>query len=63
MFDYPLALFTELEKKHDFVVKMRDVVTSLPRPVFIVMRYLFAFLNQWVEGLCVDEKKIWWYKI
>ena len=35
-----------MEKKHDFVMKMRDVVTSLPRPVFVVMRYLFAFLNQ-----------------
>ncbi|XP_042870967.1 SLIT-ROBO Rho GTPase-activating protein 1-like isoform X1 [Penaeus japonicus] len=39
----------QLEKKHDFVVKMRDVVTSLPRPVFIVMRYLFAFLNHLSE--------------
>ncbi|KAK8742768.1 hypothetical protein OTU49_001666 [Cherax quadricarinatus] len=38
-----------LEKKHDFVVKMRDVVTSLPRPVFVVMRYLFAFLNHLSE--------------
>ncbi|KAK4307148.1 hypothetical protein Pmani_021070, partial [Petrolisthes manimaculis] len=38
-----------LEKKHDFVVKMRDVITSLPRPVFVVMRYLFAFLNHLSE--------------
>ncbi|KAK7080089.1 SLIT-ROBO Rho GTPase-activating protein 1, partial [Halocaridina rubra] len=39
----------QLEKKHDFVMKMRDVVTSLPRPVFVVMRYLFAFLNHLSE--------------
>jgi hypothetical protein len=38
--------FSELESKHDFVVKMKDLVQSLPRSVVIVMRYLFAFLNQ-----------------
>ncbi|CAL4060574.1 unnamed protein product, partial [Meganyctiphanes norvegica] len=39
----------QLEKKHDFVVKMREVVTSLSRPVFVVMRYVFAFLNHLSE--------------
>ena len=38
--------FSELESKHDFVVKMKELVQSLPRSVVIVMRYLFAFLNQ-----------------
>ena len=39
-------LFSELESKHEFVVKMRDLVMSLPRPNIVVLRYLFAFLNQ-----------------
>ncbi|MCL4124875.1 UNVERIFIED_CONTAM: hypothetical protein GTU68_002909, partial [Idotea baltica] len=39
----------QLESKQDFVNKVRDVVTSLPRPVFVVMRYLFAFLNHLSE--------------
>lgn len=40
------STFPELESKHDFVVKMKDLVSSLPRSVVIVMRYLFDFLNQ-----------------
>ncbi|XP_023705851.2 SLIT-ROBO Rho GTPase-activating protein 1 isoform X2 [Cryptotermes secundus] len=39
----------QLESKHDFVVKMRELVQSLPRSVVIVMRYLFAFLNHLSE--------------
>ncbi|XP_067001603.2 SLIT-ROBO Rho GTPase-activating protein 1 isoform X2 [Anabrus simplex] len=39
----------QLESKHDFVVKMRDLVQSLPRSVVVVMRYLFAFLNHLSE--------------
>ena len=39
----------ELESKHDFVVKVRDVVKTWKRPVFVVMRYLFAFLNHLSE--------------
>ena len=35
----------ELESKHEFVLKVRDLVKSWPRPIFVVMRYLFAFLN------------------
>ena len=38
-----------MESKHEFVVKVRDVVRSWPRSVFIVMRYLFAFLNHLSE--------------
>ena len=54
---------TELESKHEFVIKVRDLVKSWPRShfchsmkiminvislyrsIFVVMRYLFAFLN------------------
>ncbi|XP_049830329.1 SLIT-ROBO Rho GTPase-activating protein 1-like isoform X2 [Schistocerca gregaria] len=39
----------QLESKHEFVVKMRELVQSLPRSVVIVMRYLFAFLNHLSE--------------
>lgn len=43
-----LLLFqpTELESKHDLVMGIRKFLQSLPRSVVIVMRYLFAFLNQ-----------------
>ena len=40
-----ISHFSELESKHEFVVKVRELVKSWPRPVFIVMRYLFAFLQ------------------
>lgn len=36
----------ELESKAEFVSKVREVVRSFPRPVVVVLRYLFAFLNQ-----------------
>uniref|UniRef100_A0A6A7FXW2 SLIT-ROBO Rho GTPase-activating protein 1-like n=3 Tax=Hirondellea gigas TaxID=1518452 RepID=A0A6A7FXW2_9CRUS len=39
----------QVECKQEFISKLREVVTSLPRPVFIVMRYLFAFLNHLSE--------------
>merc|ERR550532_3837200 len=39
----------QLESKHEFVVKVRDLVKAWPRPTFIVMRYLFAFLNHLSE--------------
>ncbi|GLV43182.1 Rho GTPase activating protein at 92B [Carabus blaptoides fortunei] len=39
----------QLESKHDFVVKMKDLIQNLTRPVVIVMRYLFAFLNHLSE--------------
>merc|ERR1719264_1601263 len=47
-FDHFMEL-AQLESKHEFVVKVRDVVRSWPRSVFIVMRYLFAFLNHLSE--------------
>ncbi|XP_075216171.1 SLIT-ROBO Rho GTPase-activating protein 1-like isoform X2 [Lycorma delicatula] len=39
----------QLESKHEFVMRMKDLVQSLPRCVVIVMRYLFAFLNHLSE--------------
>ena len=41
--------FSELESKHEFVVKVRELVNSWPRPIFVVLRYLFAFLNHLSE--------------
>merc|ERR1719244_2407219 len=35
----------QLESKHDFVVRMKELVSHLSRAVFVVLRYLFAFLN------------------
>uniref|UniRef100_A0A6P7G527 SLIT-ROBO Rho GTPase-activating protein 1-like n=1 Tax=Diabrotica virgifera virgifera TaxID=50390 RepID=A0A6P7G527_DIAVI len=41
--------FSELESKQDFVVRMRELMCSLPRSVVVVLRYLFAFLNHLSE--------------
>jgi len=35
----------KMESKHEFVVKVRELVKTWPRPIFVVMRYLFAFLQ------------------
>ena len=42
-------LISELESKHEFVIKVRDLVRTWPRTIFIVMRYIFAFLNHLSE--------------
>ncbi|KAL1129740.1 hypothetical protein AAG570_012684 [Ranatra chinensis] len=39
----------QLESKQEFVIKMKDLIQSLPRSVIIVMRYLFSFLNHLSE--------------
>ncbi|XP_015584852.1 SLIT-ROBO Rho GTPase-activating protein 1 isoform X3 [Cephus cinctus] len=44
-----LMELAQLESKQDFVLKMKELISSLPRPVVIVMRYLFAFLNHLSE--------------
>lgn len=33
------------------VEKIKDLLSPLPRCVLVVMRYLFAFLNQWVPPI------------
>ncbi len=37
-----------MENMTEKVAQIKTVVSSFPRPVIIVMRYLFAFLHQWV---------------
>lgn len=44
-----LMELAQLESKQEFVIKMKELISSLPRPVVIVMRYLFAFLNHLSE--------------
>ncbi|KAG1671661.1 SLIT-ROBO Rho GTPase-activating protein 1 [Nymphon striatum] len=52
---FPLCYFEQLmeisksESKQEIISKMRDVVSSLPRPVYVVLRYLFSFLNHLIE--------------
>ncbi|KAL0278858.1 UNVERIFIED_CONTAM: hypothetical protein PYX00_000549 [Menopon gallinae] len=52
---FPIIYFEQFmelaqeESKQEFVAKIKDLVSSLPRPVVIVMRYLFAFLNHLSE--------------
>lgn len=49
---FPIIYFEQFmelaqeESRAAFIHKMRELVSSLTRPVIIVMRYLFAFLNQ-----------------
>ncbi|XP_065572701.1 SLIT-ROBO Rho GTPase-activating protein 1-like isoform X1 [Artemia franciscana] len=47
-FDQFMAL-AQLESKEDFVNRMGEVIQSLPRAVFIVMRYIFHFLHHLSE--------------
>ncbi|KAM7294509.1 SLIT-ROBO Rho GTPase-activating protein 3 isoform X2 [Ixodes scapularis] len=44
-----LMEISQLESKAEFVSKVREVVRSFPRPVVVVLRYLFAFLNHLSE--------------
>ncbi|ODM95340.1 SLIT-ROBO Rho GTPase-activating protein 1 [Orchesella cincta] len=52
---FPICYFeqfmelAQLDSNNVFVTRMRDLVKSLPRAVFIVLRYLFAFLNHLSE--------------
>lgn len=47
---FPYVIFfciiSEVESKKEFIHRVREVVSNLPRSVVIVLRYLFAFLNQ-----------------
>ncbi|XP_017299140.1 SLIT-ROBO Rho GTPase-activating protein 3-like [Diaphorina citri] len=44
-----IFFFPELESKHEFVVRMRDLLAGLPRPCLVLLRYIFAFLNHLSE--------------
>ncbi|UYV74218.1 SRGAP1 [Cordylochernes scorpioides] len=44
-----LVEISQVESKPEFIAKVRDLVNSLPRSVYIVLRYLFAFLNHLSE--------------
>lgn len=41
-----MALFLELESRHQFVLRIKELVQSFPNQVVVMLRYLFAFLNQ-----------------
>lgn len=41
-----MALATELEAVVERVEPVSQLLTRLPGPVLVVLRYLFAFLNQ-----------------
>ncbi|GAU93561.1 hypothetical protein RvY_05486 [Ramazzottius varieornatus] len=52
---FPLYMFDQLmeiskqEKKQEFVKQTRELFLSLPRAVFVLLRYLIAFLNHLSE--------------
>lgn len=37
---------SEIEEEMDRASQIKAIVSAFPRPLLIVMRYLFAFLNQ-----------------
>eukprot|EP00096_Caligus_rogercresseyi_P000876 TRINITY_DN1143_c0_g1_i7.p1 TRINITY_DN1143_c0_g1~~TRINITY_DN1143_c0_g1_i7.p1 ORF type:complete len:1149 (+),score=380.76 TRINITY_DN1143_c0_g1_i7:406-3852(+) len=39
----------QMDSKHEFVVKVRELVKTWPTSIFVVMRYVFAFLNHLSE--------------
>ncbi len=39
----------QLDSKHEFISRMRELVQSFPRPVIVFLRYIFAFLNHLSE--------------
>lgn len=47
-----VRLSPELESGGERAHHIQQIVVTLPRTVIIVMRYLFAFLNQWVRSHC-----------
>lgn len=42
------CFIVDVESEEKCVENLSQVVKLLPRPIFIVMRYFFAFLNQYV---------------
>uniref|UniRef100_A0A183J179 Rho-GAP domain-containing protein n=1 Tax=Soboliphyme baturini TaxID=241478 RepID=A0A183J179_9BILA len=54
---FPLFMFDQfvecacLETKEEFIEKVRDLVQSLPRPVFVVMRYMFYVCFSFDENM------------
>ena len=45
----PSFCVSELESGAERAHHIQQIVVTLPRTIIIVMRYLFAFLNQWVR--------------
>ena len=41
-----IVVLVDVESEEKCVENLCQVVKLLPRPIFIVMRYFFAFLNQ-----------------
>ncbi|XP_035212745.1 SLIT-ROBO Rho GTPase-activating protein 1-like isoform X2 [Stegodyphus dumicola] len=44
-----LVEISQVESKKEFIHRVREVVSNLPRSVVVVLRYLFAFLNHLSE--------------
>lgn len=49
-FDF-LFYFSEIKNEAERAAQLKAVISSFPEPAIIVMRYLFAFLHQWVFEL------------
>lgn len=50
------TLFLEIKNAEERAAQLKLVISSYLHPVIVVMRYLFAFLHQWVFFI---EDKVW----
>ena len=56
---FPLAdFFAESDSITASIERIKELLQTMPRAILIVMRYLFAFLNQWV--MSISYSTIYW---
>lgn len=55
---FTCVFVSELESSAERVHHVQQIIVTLPRTIIIVMRYLFAFLNQWVGALHYQHNRI-----
>jgi len=46
MYTFPFIALIGIENLYERALYIRKILLTIPRSVLIVMRYLFAFLNQ-----------------
>lgn len=55
-----IFLSAGIENLYERAQCIRKILLGVPRATLVVMRYLFAFLNQWVSSHTAADALIWW---
>lgn len=55
-----IFLTAGIENLYERAQCIRKILLGVPRATLVVMRYLFAFLNQWVSSHTKPAALIWW---